>query len=137
MSSRKLELTEEAELDIQGILRFTRATWGERKRHDYARQITNAMNEVTRFPGLGQRRDQIASGLRARRVGQHVIYYRVTEQLVSVVRVLHERMDASEQVESCGPVHTAAFTSRIENGASGPAAHQDFQLILAIEHKAA
>jgi plasmid stabilization system protein ParE len=61
MSSRRLELAEDAERDIRAILRFTRAKWGERQQRDYAQLISDAMELLTRFPDLGQRRDQFAS----------------------------------------------------------------------------
>ncbi len=58
------------------------------------------MDQLTRFPDLGQNRDSIAPGLRARLVEQHVIYFRVADQAIQVLRVLHVRMDAADQFQS-------------------------------------
>ncbi len=99
-SSRRLDLAKDAERDVRGILRFTRTAWGERQRAVYAQQIADALEQLTRFPDLGERRDQISAGLRARPVEQHVIYYRITDQAIMVLRVLHVRMDVAAQFES-------------------------------------
>jgi toxin ParE1/3/4 len=58
------------------------------------------MDGLTQFPDLGQRKDDISPGLRARPVGQHMISYRVTDEVIRVLRVLHVRMDAEHQFAS-------------------------------------
>ena len=42
---------------------------------------------------IGKARDDLGVGLRAWPVEHHVLYYRVSENLVEVVRILHERVD--------------------------------------------
>ena len=44
-------------------------------------------------PGIGIRRDDIGTGLRAQSVQKHVIFYRETKTELVIVRVLHERMN--------------------------------------------
>jgi toxin ParE1/3/4 len=100
MSFRKLDLTEEAERDIRSILRFTRATWGVRQRDIYAQQLRSALNQLTRFPELGERQEFLPPEVRAHRAGQHVIYYWLRPELISVLRILHSRMDAAAQFAS-------------------------------------
>jgi len=48
-SFRRLALANDAERDIRGIPRFTRATWGERQRIEYAHRITDAMEKLMQF----------------------------------------------------------------------------------------
>ncbi|MRV75366.1 hypothetical protein GJ700_26975 [Duganella sp. FT92W] len=42
--------------------------------------------------------DYIRSGYRRSRVERHMIYFRVTDYGIAVVRILHERMDASRHI---------------------------------------
>ncbi len=100
MSFPKLDLTEEAERDMRSILRFTRTTRGVRQRDIYAQQLQTALAELTRFPDLGERQEFLPAEIRARRVGQHVIDYWRQPELISVLRILHSRMDAAAQFES-------------------------------------
>jgi toxin ParE1/3/4 len=99
MSFPELDLTEEAERDMRSILRFTRATWGVRQRDIYAQLLRTALDQLTRFPDLGERQEFLPPEVRARRVGQHVIYYWPQPERISVLRVLHSRMDAAAQFE--------------------------------------
>lgn len=49
---------------------------------------------LSRLPGLGRRRDELAAGLRSLAVGSHVVFYRVTDDGIEVIRVLHGAQDA-------------------------------------------
>ena len=57
------------------------------------------MDELFRFPAAGVARDDIAPGLRALQTGQHLISYRLHGEAVVIIRLLHERMDASTALE--------------------------------------
>jgi toxin ParE1/3/4 len=93
-SSLRLALTPTARQDFRAILRYTREVWGERQRLIYGRRLDAAMDELTRYPNLGRTRDDLPSGMHALPVERHVIYYRVEGQEITVIRILHERMDA-------------------------------------------
>ncbi len=98
-SNRRLEVTEEAESDIREIIQYGSETWGPERAHDYADRLDTAMRRLITYPSLGRTRDDMASGLRAHPTGEHVIYYRVDEQTVTITRVLHRRIDAAGQLE--------------------------------------
>jgi toxin ParE1/3/4 len=49
-------------------------------------------------PYLGRRRDELRRGYRGFPVGQYVIFYRVAEPGVRIVRILHGRRDVPEQL---------------------------------------
>ena len=97
-SSRKLELTDEAESDVRTLLRYTNANWGAAQRDADAGRLMGALGELVVHPHLGLARDEIAAGLRILRVGQHVAYYRVLEQSIRVERILHVSTDPSRHL---------------------------------------
>lgn len=74
MSSRRLALTDDAERDIRGILRFGRDRWGADRADSYGRQLADALEQLRCFPEIGRRADHFAPHLRALTVGQHVVY---------------------------------------------------------------
>jgi toxin ParE1/3/4 len=47
---------------------------------------------------LGRRREELRRGYRGFPVGQYVIFYRVAEPGVRIVRILHGRRDVPEQL---------------------------------------
>ncbi len=95
MSSRKLEWSDDAERDLRGNSRFTRNHWGSGQRDQYLKRVSRAIVQLAQYPDLGQSRDEISPGLRTLPVVQHVIYYRVTEEAIRILRILHAHMDAS------------------------------------------
>ena len=92
-SSRKLEFTEEAEADFRSLLQYTRATWGVEQQDLYADRVMSAILELLAHPQLGSVRNDLAPDLRNLRAGQHVVFYRVYESSIRIVRILHAKMD--------------------------------------------
>ncbi len=68
-SFRRLELTEEAEADLQSLLEYTLAAWGEEQQDRYPDRLLQAMHDLLSRPALGTARDDLKSGMRNRRVG--------------------------------------------------------------------
>jgi toxin ParE1/3/4 len=50
---------------------------------------------LSRHPLLGQAREELLAGLRSLSVGNYVVYYRVRENRVQIVRVLHGARDVT------------------------------------------
>jgi toxin ParE1/3/4 len=94
-SSRKLEFTARAEDDLRLLLANSLTIWGEERRDTYAERLTTAMDELLVYPYLGRTRDNLSPGLRSLRAESHVIYYLVDEHTVTIVRIIHVRMDPS------------------------------------------
>ena len=97
-SSHKIEFTAEAESDLQSLLDYLLATWGERQQERCAVRIAEAIRDLPVYPELGPDRQEIAPGLRNRRVGQHIIYYRVVDESIRIVRILHARMSPEQHL---------------------------------------
>ena len=100
--SRRLEFSKDADLDLRSILRYTNRTWGSAQRDRYADRIMEATHELLAHPQIGFALDDIAPGLRSRRVGQHIIYYRVVDESIRIVRILHARMSPEQHLRGRG-----------------------------------
>ena len=98
-SSPRLEFTEEAESDFRALLEYTLATWGEEQRDLYAARIMSSIHELLSHPQLGPVRDDLSPGLRNRRAGQHIIFYRVYERSIRITRILHVKMDPAAHLD--------------------------------------
>ncbi len=91
-SSKKLRISVPAKLDLGRIGEFTRREWGAAQKRKYLGQLKDGFKAVRDTPGIGTRRDDIDTGLRAHPVRKHVIFYRDTKTELVIVRVLHESM---------------------------------------------
>ena len=87
-------LTPAAEADLEAIWRFTIHQWGSHQASRYIDFLTEAFDVLAQSPGAAPGCDHIRQGYRRWTVERHVIYFRVVEYGIVIVRVLHDRMDA-------------------------------------------
>jgi toxin ParE1/3/4 len=101
MSVRRLGvvLKPAARRDVRSILLYTRQRWGVAQRDAYRKALDQAFATLSIDPLIGRSRDEIAPSLRSHGVQQHIVYYRVAAETVTVLRVLHRKMDAARHVE--------------------------------------
>jgi len=87
-----LNVTAEAEADIDSIVEYTRITWGWRQADRYLTKLEDGFDLLTRNPSLGRSCDAIQPGLRRFEIGSHVMFYRSEPGGLRVLRVLHQQM---------------------------------------------
>lgn len=87
-------LTPAAERDLENIWLYTRLQWGAKHADSYTKILANAFAELAQAPKIAPSCDHIRVGYRRRTVDRHMIYFRVTDYGIAIVRVLHDRMDA-------------------------------------------
>jgi toxin ParE1/3/4 len=97
-SSRSLDFSPEAEDDVRGILAYSLTEWGEAQRDVYAAALDAAFQRLIDFPEIGRSRPEFFPGCRTLPVERHIIYYRLDETTIRIVRVLHMKMDAARHL---------------------------------------
>ena len=60
---------------------------------DFIDLIDAKFQNLSRQPGLGRRREELAAGLRSLPVGRYVIFYLQVQDCLQIVRVLHGARD--------------------------------------------
>jgi len=91
---RPVVLTDEAQRDLRGIAARGRDDWGVEAAARHHAAILRQLELLGSFPLLGRIADDLAGGVREIGVPPHRAYYRVETDVISVLRILHERMDA-------------------------------------------
>lgn len=86
-------LSPAAQADIDNIFEFTCEQWGFEQAEKYVRELQYAIERAVANPGIGRACDEIRPGYRALPAGSHTLYYRITGDVIDVVRILHQRMD--------------------------------------------
>jgi toxin ParE1/3/4 len=92
----ELRLTIRAQTDIKNALRFSKQRWGSAVRDDFRAWLRAAFEDIAQFPKIGFHDDRLPDNVRIRPVMSHRIIYRVTQQEVLVLRVLHYRQSLPE-----------------------------------------
>jgi toxin ParE1/3/4 len=100
-----IRLAAAAESDYQGIIRWTKAQFGEKQARDYSETLSKAIEALLDWPNVSgvQRRDDILRGLfalhvaRSGRKGRHFVMFRLASDkhrpVIEVLRILHDSMD--------------------------------------------
>jgi toxin ParE1/3/4 len=86
-------LAQEAQADLDDIGRYTQDVWGVPQRTAYLTLLDQAFHRLARKPGLGRARPDIRPDLRSYVCQRHVILYRLTDQGVQILRILHHARD--------------------------------------------
>lgn len=95
----KWRISSPARRDLDGVWAYTTSTWSVEQADCYIDLLTTRMVWLSRNETLWQKRDDIRDGLFSYTEGRHVTLFERTSSILSVVRVLHERMDVVRHVD--------------------------------------
>ena len=88
----RLQISPQAQQDIDSILRYSGKTWGSRQLLIYRDKLDEAVKTIGHNPNLGHVTPELPQTHRIYFVGSHVVVYRTRDDVVSIARVLHQRM---------------------------------------------
>jgi toxin ParE1/3/4 len=80
--------------DMREIWLFGVLTWGEGQADRYADMIDAGIRGLGAQPYMRQGAEGVSPGLRRLIVGWHVVFHRVGDEAVRIIRVLHQSRDA-------------------------------------------
>lgn len=86
-----------AKADLAKIWHYSVETWGAVQANSYARKLQTVSSEVSTGQRIG-RKSSAQDGMFKIRCGSHVIYYRMTEDEVEIVRILHGKQDVERHL---------------------------------------
>ncbi len=87
------ELSEKADQDIDDIYVFTENKFGVDQAVTYVSEFDAVFKLLTTHPESGRKRNEIKTGLRSFPHSSHVIFYRIFEDKIRIVRILHGSRD--------------------------------------------
>ncbi len=92
-------LSPEAKKELLAIRAYTRNKWGNQQAQKYIDTVEKKCAQLARSPHIGRERSEIKSGYRSLAEGKHVIFYRVGDDGIDILRILHARMDIEHRME--------------------------------------
>lgn len=96
----KYQLTNRAVQDLSDIWNYTFDNWSEQQADTYHQQLVNAFESIASNPDHGRGYDGIRSDLFGFKVNRHIVFYRIiSNELVEITRILHERMDLKNRLK--------------------------------------
>jgi toxin ParE1/3/4 len=89
----RVEYSEAARADLRDIEDYLRAVAGDATAEKVTARISSKVESFASRPTRQRLRRNLGAGLRALRVGDHLIFYRIRDEAVSIVRILHGSRD--------------------------------------------
>lgn len=87
------ELSEEADNDLLEIYDFTAEKFGADQAVKYLVGLESMFFALCLHPYTGRERNEIRIGLRSSSYVSHIVFYRIIESRIRIVRVLHASRD--------------------------------------------
>ncbi|AMJ60825.1 type II toxin-antitoxin system RelE/ParE family toxin [Bosea sp. PAMC 26642] len=81
--------------DLEDIWRFSKSEWGARQADLYLESLRSAFARLADTPGSGAVFEHVRANYQRLLIGSHAIFYRVSSRQIDIVRVLHQRRNAS------------------------------------------
>ena len=94
----KYFLSNKAVEDLSGIWNYTYNIWSEQQADNYYQQLIDCCSYISANPELGRCYDEIGSSILGYKAKQHIIFYRIVQQDIEVLRILHGRMDLKNRI---------------------------------------
>ena len=93
MSRKIYILSEIADKDLEDIFDYTFDEFGFDQAEKYLLEIEEIFQNLIANPQIGKKRDEIKQGLYSFPKDNHIIFYRILDNHIRIVRVLHGRRD--------------------------------------------
>ena len=89
----RLVWSADAEDDLIQLLRYGAREWSQDVSEAHGQTIWQSWSRLLQHPELGRLRDDLIPGLRSIVINPHVVFYRVSDDAIEIVRVIHQRED--------------------------------------------
>jgi len=93
MSRKIYILSEIADKDLEDIFDYTLDEFGFDQAEKYLLEIEEIFQNLIVNPQIGKKRDEIKQGLYSFPKDNHIIFYRILDNHIRIVRVLHVSRD--------------------------------------------
>ncbi|MFC0344210.1 type II toxin-antitoxin system RelE/ParE family toxin [Epilithonimonas hispanica] len=93
MSRKIYILSEIADKDLEDIFDYTFDEFGYDQAEKYLLEIEEIFQNLIINPQIGKKRDEIKQGLYSFPKDNHIIFYRILDNHIRIVRVLHGSRD--------------------------------------------
>ena len=93
MSRKIYILSEIADMDLEEIFDYTFDEFGFDQAEKYLLEIEEIFQNLIINPQIGKKRDEIKQGLYSFPKDNHIIFYRILDNHIRIVRVLHGSRD--------------------------------------------
>lgn len=93
MPSSILVVSPLARADLRNIYEYGVNNWGTTQASNYLDNIKEHFWRLTEHPKIGLDRIELFPGIRSCPVDRHILFYRIQNSQLEIIRILHARQD--------------------------------------------
>lgn len=98
MKTLPFVISKKAVSDLEKIWLYTVEKWSVEQADRYYNLIFDEINYICKHINAGKSMEHIRKGYRASKVKSHFVFYKVANNTIEVIRILHERMDIENKL---------------------------------------
>lgn len=98
MKIRTFTISKKAVSDLEEIWLYTVEKWSVEQADRYYNLIFDEINYICKNSDAGKSMEHVRKGYRASKVKSHLIFYKISNDIIEIVRILHERMDIENRL---------------------------------------
>ncbi|MES2003008.1 MAG: type II toxin-antitoxin system RelE/ParE family toxin [Bacteroidota bacterium] len=91
-------ISKKAVSDLEEIWLYTFENWSKEQADRYYHLLFDEINYICRNFNSGKSMEHVRKGYRVSKVKSHLIFYRVVNDTIEIIRILHERMDIENRL---------------------------------------
>ena len=91
-------ISRKAVSDLEEIWLYSVKKWSTEQADRYYNLIFDEINYICKNINAGKSMEHVRKGYRASKVKSHLIFYRVLNDTIEIIRILHERMDIENRL---------------------------------------
>lgn len=99
MKSLKVIFKEQAIYDLEDIWLYSFQNWSLVQADRYHSLLLKEIEFLSLNPKSGKDQSHIRTGYRSTKVKSHIIFFRILEGELEIIRILHERMDIPNRLD--------------------------------------
>lgn len=99
MRIRTYVISKKAVSDLEEIWLYTVEKWSTGQADRYYNLIFDEINYICKNSDAGKSMEHVRKGYRASKVKSHLIFYKISNDTIEIVRILHERMDIENRLK--------------------------------------
>lgn len=94
----KFYLTTKALKDLKDIALYTEEKWGIKQRNIYLDKMDKVFHKISKNPHRGKSCNHLRQGYFKLLIEKHIIFYKIDESEIEIIRILHQSMDISTHI---------------------------------------
>jgi len=98
MKTLPFVISKKAVSDLEEIWFYTFEKWSKQQADRYYNLIFNEINYICKNVSAGKSMEHVRKGYRATKVKSHLIFYKIVNDTIEIIRILHEQMDIENRL---------------------------------------